>query len=738
MEKFARLIITGALALLLFSPLYAVNFTDTTPWNEKVNGPDAAAGGFYINLGITGARAKLIESNLKCLVVTYVFENTPAYGKLKKDDVIIGVNNRPFEVAHKNGYGMDKFGGEGPLMDFGNALEESQAEAATDKGSSSKSKKSDDPQPGKGILLVDVMRNKEKVQVVINIGTKYGKYSDSFPNNDKKSALIVSELYEYLAKNQSGNGTWGSAEADCFGALALLASGDKKYLPNVERSARNYATQTSSKYDPNAGGLVVWNYTFAGIVLSEYYLATGEKWVLPELEEIRDWLMKTQYIDKKSQLRSDRDETKNEKLMTRMLGGWGHNPGFEGYGPMCITTSQACMALALMSRCGIQINRERHEMALAFLERGTGTTGYVWYNAGASKNTRGNWADMGRTGSTALANQLCDYGDAKYQQQADLITTMLSDHVESFPDTHASPPLGMGWQAAATFFNPAGFEHLMRYHKWWFSLAQCPDGSFYYQPNRDNNRAYVGNLRHMMSAVMAFIFSVKNKNLHITGASQSGQFFALPSMVISAEDITPKTKSIYQSLAGNYIAKGQSAVTKLKGDMEEKLTNPRYKKDAIEKELNVLLAFQQHIDAANTALKNEADYLASVGDMYKLQELLNTYKKGFSGLPAFDAMTDHYFPLFKTDDVKAEIDAGKIFYAAVENAQHNQEIINANGGSQNTNKDPLAPLRKFIEKYANSAYTPVAQAIIDEMTKYPLAIIQPKRFFKVQKKETVE
>jgi hypothetical protein len=199
------------------STLTAVSFTETTPWDKKLNGPDAEAGGWYINLGITGARAKLTENNLTCLVVTYIFENTPAYGKLKKDDIIVGANHRPFVIPHKNGYGMDKFGGEGPLMDFGNALEESQAELASSEKSSDKlskqqadDKKASAVKPGNGNLILDVLRNNEKIQVVLNIGTKYGSYSDGFPFNDKKSALIVSELYEYLAKNQSGNGSWGS------------------------------------------------------------------------------------------------------------------------------------------------------------------------------------------------------------------------------------------------------------------------------------------------------------------------------------------------------------------------------------------------------------------------------------------------------------------------------------------------------------------------------------------------
>jgi hypothetical protein len=46
--------------------------------------------------------------------------------------------------------------------------------------------------------------------------------------------------------------------------------------------------------------------------------------------------------------------------------------------------------------------------------------------------------------------------------------------------------------------------------------AQCADGSFYYQPNRDN-AGYGSDLRSSASAVTAFILTMPKKSLHITG-----------------------------------------------------------------------------------------------------------------------------------------------------------------------------------------------------------------------------
>jgi hypothetical protein len=41
--------------------------------------------------------------------------------------------------------------------------------------------------------------------------------------------------------------------------------------------------------------------------------------------------------------------------------------------------------------------------------------------------------------------------------------------------------------------------------------------------------------------------------------------------------------------------------------------------------------------------------------------------------------------------------------------------------------------KKFIEKNGDSSYAPVAQAMVNELAKYPNSVIQPKSFFKSNK-----
>jgi hypothetical protein len=177
-------------------------------------------------------------------------------------------------------------------------------------------------------------------------------------------------------------------------------------------------------------------------------------------------------------------------------------------------TGQGAIAFALMHRCGIEVDRKRLDAAYDFLERGTGRNGYVWYEDQAAGED--DWADMGRTGAAAIAHLLSPYDDEKYGKHGMAHVRVIGAHPESFPDTHGSPVMGMGYAAAAAHFDAKSFRSLMDANRWWFVLAQCPDGSFYYQPNRDN-AGYGPDSRISATAVTAFILSIPRKRLHVTG-----------------------------------------------------------------------------------------------------------------------------------------------------------------------------------------------------------------------------
>tara|TARA_R110002096_G_scaffold73769_5_gene174810 strand:+ start:752 stop:2260 length:1509 start_codon:yes stop_codon:yes gene_type:complete len=470
------------------------------PWSQRASdGPDAEVPGWYYNLGVTGIRVELVADAPKHLVVRHVFGDSPAAKQVRVGDVIVGAGGAPFATDHKNGYGMDVFGPDGPILEFAVALEACRTKS------------------GKGRLSLQLLRDDEPLEVTLKLETKSGTYSATFPDQCKKSDQVLDTLLEHLVDAQQDDGSWGIPPQNLFAPLALLASGERKHRKAVEKNVRFHA-RTTREHDED--GLINWRYMAAAIVMSEYYLATREAWVLDELQEVYDFLVWSQYVDMDTQLNPKAKEShpgSYPKSAEEAYGGWGHNPGFEGYGPICMLTGQGALAFALMHRCGIEVDRHRHEAAYAFLERGSGRNGYVWYEDSAAGQD--DWADMGRTGVSGVAHRLSPYESQAHARRAMIHAKVIGEHPESFPDTHGSPVLGMGFAALGAYTDPVSFRALMDANRWWFVLAECTDGTFYYQPNRDN-AGYGGNSRLSASAVTAFILSIPKGNLALTAKNQ--------------------------------------------------------------------------------------------------------------------------------------------------------------------------------------------------------------------------
>ena len=492
--------LVGFVLLWFASPLQAqVDYGKDSPWDQRAeSGPDAEVPGWYYNLGITGLRAQLVANEPKALLVKYVFPRSPAEGRVKIDDLIVGAGGRMFREGHRNGYGERVFGADGPILEFANALEDCQSPDR------------------KGKLALTLRREGETIEVVIDVGQKYGKYAATYPGTCAKSDQILAELLRYLVDHQEKDGSFGNPVHNTFAPLALLASGDPKYLPAVKLNVRYHCRETYPN-DKRYYDLINWTYMSAAIVMSEYYLATGEKWVLPELQEVHDHLAKGQYLHM-SQINPKAKESHPDdfpKGPKDSHGGWGHNPGFEGYGPIAMLTGQGALAYSLMQRCGIKVDRVNHDAAYEFLRKGTGKNGYVWYGDKIGGGPDG-WADMGRTGAAGIANFLSPYDDPVYRERALSHARVIGKHPQSFPDTHGSPAMGMAYTALAANLDPDSFRKLMDANRWWFTMAQCADGSFYYQPNRDN-AGYGSDTRMTASSVVAFLFTIPKHSLVITG-----------------------------------------------------------------------------------------------------------------------------------------------------------------------------------------------------------------------------
>lgn len=463
------------------------------PWSQRArSGPDAECPGWFYNLGVTGIRVRLLEDDPTVLRVEHVMSKSPAVGRLEPGDDIIGVAGKAFETPHRNGYGMKVFGPQGPIEDFARALD---AALATEKG--------------RPRLQLQVRRGDDVLSPTIALPRRAETFGEEFPFDDR-SAELLDRLRDHLVTQQRENGSFGNPVHNTFAPLALLGSKKAAHRKAALKNARFHA-KTTGREDERS--LVNWNYTAAALVLSEVHLATGDRKLLPELEEVRDFLLSTQYLDL-SQVNPRVKESHPDsypKDASQQHGGWGHNPGFEGYGPIAMITGQAALGLAMIERCGVDVPDERQRAAYAFLKRGTGSNGYLWYGDDVAGDR--NWADMGRTGASSIAHWMSPFEEDR--SQARLHAAVMAEHPDSFPDTHGSPLMGMGFGALGSSVDRDRFADVLRANRWWFVLAECTDGTFYYQPNRDN-AGYGPDARLLATAVTAFILSIPEGNLAVT------------------------------------------------------------------------------------------------------------------------------------------------------------------------------------------------------------------------------
>jgi hypothetical protein len=172
------------------------------------------------NLGSTGLRgwiytkpANFLDSAQgrtttasRQILVTHVGAKSPADGVMKVDDVILGVDGRPFvNDARKT---------------IAAAIQEAEKEASG------------------GVLKLTRWRagQTEEVQLKLRV---MGTYSDTAPFNCPKSKRIFDEACSALEKEPLKEDLWGAVNG-----LALLSTGRAEYLPRVQEFARKIAPKT--------------------------------------------------------------------------------------------------------------------------------------------------------------------------------------------------------------------------------------------------------------------------------------------------------------------------------------------------------------------------------------------------------------------------------------------------------------------------------------------------------------
>jgi HEAT repeat protein len=436
------------------------------------------------NLGSTGLRGWIYHNpanNLDMrqgrttiaglqILVTHVGAKSPADGKIKVNDVILGVGGRPFaDDARKS---------------IARAIQEAEKTANS------------------GILKLTRWRAGKTDQVLLKLRVM-GSYGRTAPYNCPKSKRIFEEACKHLAAEPLRNNLWGA-----INGLALLSTGKVDYLPKVRAFAREIGPKTL-KLELKKG-MVVWQWGYKSLFLCEYYLRTGDKEVLHAINEYTVTLAKGQ----------------------GMYGTFGHgisdlrsDGGLHGsippYGPVNAAGLVGNLAIAMGKKCGVT----DPEIDPA-IERASKFFSYFVDKGAIPYGEHVPWPYHGSNGKTAQAAMLFAVQGNRIKETR-FFAKMSTASYNNREYGHTGQGFSFLWGAlGANTGGPAATAAYFNQTSWRFDLARRCDGSFTYDggeqhgPGRTHDDTYYGRSSYnglSPNATYVLTYSLPLKKLYITG-----------------------------------------------------------------------------------------------------------------------------------------------------------------------------------------------------------------------------
>lgn len=187
------------------------------------------------------------------ILVTHVGAKSPADGMIQVDDVILGVEGKPFSDDARRSIAQ--------------AIQNAEQEA------------------GHGVLQLTRWRAGKTEEVRLKLRVM-GTYTNTAPYDCPKSQKIFDEACKILEQEPLPE-NWHGA----INGLALLATGKPEYLPRLQKFARQLGPPTLKLQGDRMGA---WESAYRNLFLCEYYLATGDAQVLPAIREFTVSLAKGQ------------------------------------------------------------------------------------------------------------------------------------------------------------------------------------------------------------------------------------------------------------------------------------------------------------------------------------------------------------------------------------------------------------------------------------------------------------
>lgn len=382
------------------------------------------------NLGPTGARGwmwgwKLETRDARQVLITEVAPQSPADGVLEVGDVLLGL--------------AEPFTGD-PRRALGNAITEAEA------------------QDGKLGLLR--WRNGRTQEVVIELPV-LGPYAATAPFDCAKSAAILDAACEHIASHMKGD------IDGMVNALALLATGRPEYREAVTALAREVGDPgTTLSLEGRTSGLFSWQWGYRLLFLTEYYLSTKDRKVMPAIVEYATTIARGQ----------------------SGVGTWGHGMAWPdlnegrlhgklgGYGALNQAGLICHLGLVLAERCGVREEEVRDAIEranrFALFYVGKGAIPYGDHRPGWDVHD-----DNGKDGVAALIFDL-----QGLEEEARFFARMTTASYGERERGHTGNYFSYLWGPIGVMrAGPEAVSAFLAEQRWYYDLARGHDGRFPYQ-----------------------------------------------------------------------------------------------------------------------------------------------------------------------------------------------------------------------------------------------------------------
>jgi len=480
-----RSLLLAAMAAIAASPLSAAAPPALAPPPDLTTGATVDRKGTY-NLGATGMRGWIYTLPVRQfdlerlqgrttlparqILVTHVGRESPADGKMQVDDVILGVNGKPFsDDARKS---------------FAAAIQQAETEA------------------NNGILKLTRWRAGKTSEVELKLRVM-GTYSATAPYACPKSKLIFEDACKLLEKEPLHE-SWNGA----VNGLALLATGNPTYLPKLRDFAHRMGP-TSLKLELKEG-MSVWDWGYRNLFLCEYFLATGDKDVLHAISEFTLALAKGQSLY----------GTIGHGVSGLTADGKLHG-SIPPYGPVNMCGLPANLSIVLGKRCGVEDPEVDAAMA-----RAAKFFGYFVDKGAIPYGEHEPWAYHENNGKNSIAALMFSLQDNKLKE-AQYFAQMATAGFRSRECGHTGQGFSYLWSAlGANAGGPAAAAAFFKEASWHFDLVRRCDGSFTYDgseqygPGSTDDNTYYGHSSYdglSPAATYVLTYAMPLKKLCITG-----------------------------------------------------------------------------------------------------------------------------------------------------------------------------------------------------------------------------